>query len=146
MHPGRWRPVPRGPNENHSHLALKRGGAFTRGPCPQSYLLRGCCIKHRDIIRARRANVKRFLSRAARLFKHKHMTTLYNKRWHIGAVSGRLYTLMENPMKKQRLARVVQLDTTTMVVMKRWVWRAYLTYSICADCTLICGLAYVILS
>ena len=65
---------------------------------------------------------------------------------------GNLYTLMENPMKtrKQRLARVVQMDgidsPITMVVMKRWIWRAYLTYSICADCTLICGSAYVILS
>ena len=49
-------------------------------------------------------------------------------------------------MKKQRLARVVQLDTTTMVVMKRWVWRAYLTYSVIADITLICGIAYVIMS
>ena len=49
-------------------------------------------------------------------------------------------------MRKQKLARVIQLDTTTMVVMKRWVWRAYLTYSVCADCTLIFGLAYVILS
>ena len=53
-------------------------------------------------------------------------------------------------MKKQRLARVVQMDGVdspiTMVVMKRWIWRAYLTYSIIADCTLICGIAYVILS
>ena len=70
----------------------------------------------------------------------------------LGAEYGNLYTLMENPMKrqKQRLARVVQMDGTdspiTMVVMKRWIWRAYLTYSICADCTLICGIAYVILS
>ena len=70
----------------------------------------------------------------------------------LGAEYGNLYTLMENPMKtrKQRLARVVQMDgidsPITMVVMKRWIWRAYLTYSICADCTLICGIAYVILS
>ena len=53
-------------------------------------------------------------------------------------------------MKKQRLARIVQMDGTdspiTMVVMKRWIWRAYLTYSIIEDCTLICGIAYVILS
>ena len=40
---------------------------------------------HRGPIRARCAFVKRFLSRAARLFKHKHMTTRYNKRWHMGA-------------------------------------------------------------
>ena len=70
----------------------------------------------------------------------------------LGAEYGNLYTLMENPMKrqKQRLARIVQMDGTdspiTMVVMKRWIWRAYLTYSIIADCTLICGIAYVILS
>ena len=52
--------------------------------------------------------------------------------------------------KKQRLARIVQMDGVdspiTMVVMKRWIWRAYLTYSVIADCTLICGIAYVILS
>ena len=68
----------------------------------------------------------------------------------LGVESGTIYTLMENPMKKQRLARIVQMDgidsPITMVVMKRWIWRAYLTYSICADCTLICGIAYVILS
>ena len=70
----------------------------------------------------------------------------------LGVESGTIYTLMENPMKtkKQRLARIVQMDGVdspiTMVVMKRWIWRAYLTYSICADCTLICGIAYVILS
>ena len=49
-------------------------------------------------------------------------------------------------MRTKRLARVVRLDTTTMVVMQRWVWRAYLTYSVLADITLICGIAYVILS
>ena len=119
---------------------------FTRGPCPQSYLLRGYCIKHVIIIRARRANVKRFLSRGTRPFSYKHMTTRSNKRLHMRAGYETLCNQMENPMKKQRLARVVQLDTTTMVVMKRWVWRAYLTYSIIADCTLICGIAYVILS
>ena len=49
-------------------------------------------------------------------------------------------------MRTKRLARIVRLDTTTMVVMQRWVWRAYLTYSVLADITLICGIAYVILS
>ena len=70
----------------------------------------------------------------------------------LGAGHDKVHTLMENLMKrqKQRLARVVQMDGVdspiTMVVMKRWIWRAYLTYSVCADCTLICGIAYVILS
>ena len=80
------------------------------------------------------------------------MKTRYKKGLHIGAGYEILCNRMENPMKtkKQRLARIVQMDGVdspiTMVVMKRWIWRAYLTYSIIADCTLICGIAYVILS
>jgi len=49
-------------------------------------------------------------------------------------------------MGKKKLARIVRLDETTMVVMQTWLWRAYLTYSVIADLTLIAGIAYVILA
>ena len=49
-------------------------------------------------------------------------------------------------MRKQRLAKVIQMDKTTMVVMKRWVWRAYITYSVCADCTLLGGIIWLLVS
>ena len=80
------------------------------------------------------------------LMKTRYIINVYFR----GLIWYTIYNLMENLMKKQRLARVVQMDGTdspiTMVVMKRWIWRAYLTYSVIADCTLICGIAYVILS
>ena len=74
------------------------------------------------------------------------MKTRYKKHWYIGGRYGKMFVILTKEvfMPKRKLARVVRLDTTTMVVMQRWVWRAYLTYSVIADVVLVCGIAYVI--